>query len=178
MSIIISLFILGVSLSMDTFSIFLSIGTFGISKRKITFLCLFIGLLHFLMPIIGSFIGSKIVTYLQIKVDLLLGLILLFIGIEMLIDLLKDEEKSFDLNIVNMLLLSISVSLDSFSTGIGLSAITSNYILSGAIFSVCAASFTFLGYLIGKYSSNKIGKYANILGILILFTIGLFHIFR
>lgn len=177
-STLISLFILGLSLSMDTFSIFLSIGTFGISKRKIVFLSLFIGLLHFLMPIIGSFIGVKIVTFLKIKVDLLLGLILLFIGIEMLIDLIKNEEKSFDLNIINMLLLSVSVSLDSFSTGIGLSAVTTNYALSGTIFSVCAASFTFLGYLIGKYSSDKIGRYANILGIILLFIIGISHVFR
>ena len=178
MSTILSLFILGVSLSMDTFSIFLSIGTFNISKRKITILCIFIGLLHFLMPIIGSFIGNKIVTFLQIKVDILLGLILLFIGIEMLIDLIKDEEKEFDLSILNMIILSISVSLDSFSTGIGLSAITNNYILSGLIFSVCASSFTFLGYLIGKYSSNKIGKYANLIGVIILFVLGIFHIFK
>lgn len=178
MSILISLFILGVSLSMDTFSIFLSIGTFGIVKKKIIFLCIFIGLLHFLMPLIGAFIGNKIITFLDLKVNILLGIILLFIGTEMLIDIIKDEEKLFDLNIINMIILSISVSLDSFSTGIGLKAITDNYILSGTIFSVCASSFTFLGYLIGKYSSNKIGKYANILGIIILFTIGLIHIFK
>ena len=72
MSIILSLFILGVSLSMDTFSVFLSIGMFGISKKKILFLCGFIGLLHFIMPIIGSFIGNKIVTYLNIEVNILL----------------------------------------------------------------------------------------------------------
>lgn len=173
-----SLFILGVSLSMDTFSVFLSIGTFGISKKKIMFLCIFIGLLHFLMPIIGSFIGSKIITFLNIKVDILLGIILIFIGIEMILDLIKHEEKNFDLNFINMIILSISVSLDSFSTGIGLSAITNNYTLSGTIFSLCAASFTYLGYLIGKYSSNKIGKYANISGIIILFIVGIMHIFK
>lgn len=177
-SVIIALFILGLSLSMDTFSIFLGIGTFNVSKRKIIFLSLFIGFLHFLMPIIGSFLGNKIILFLQIKVDLLLGLILLFIGIEMIIDLIKNDEKNFDLNIVNMILLSFSVSLDSFSTGIGLSAITTNYFLSGIIFSTFASSFTFLGFLIGKYSSNKIGKYANILGIILLIVIGLLHIFR
>lgn len=163
---------------MDTFSIFLGIGTFYVAKRKIIFLSLFIGLLHFLLPIIGSFIGNKIITFLQIKVDILLGLILLFIGIEMIIDLIKKNEKTFDLSLINMILLSISVSLDSFSTGIGLSAITNNVILSGFIFSVCASSFTFLGYLIGKYSSDKMGEYANILGIIILIFIGLSHIFR
>ncbi len=163
---------------MDTFSVFLSIGTFEISKKKILFLCIFIGLLHFIMPIIGNYIGDKIITYLDINVNILLGIILIFIGLEMLISLIKDEDKTFDLSLINMFLLSLSVSLDSFSTGIGISAITNNYLLSGAIFSVCAASFTFLGYLIGKYSSNKIGIYANIFGIIILLCIGLLHIFK
>jgi putative Mn2+ efflux pump MntP len=177
MSIILSLFILGVSLSMDTFSVFLSIGMFGISKKKILFLCGFIGLLHFIMPIIGSFIGNKIVTYLNVEVNILLGIILLFIAIEMLIDLIKNEDKIINLDILNMILISMSVSLDSFSTGIGLHAITDDYLLSGLIFSICASSFTYLGYIIGNYSSNKIGKYANVLGIVILVTISIIHIF-
>ena len=36
-----------------------------------------------------------------------------------------------------MILISMSVSLDSFSTGIGLHAITDDYLLSGLIFSIC-----------------------------------------
>ena len=151
MSIIISLFIIGVSLSMDTFSISLSIGTFNISKKKTIFLCTLVGIMHFCMPLIGTVLGNKIVTFLNINVNFLLGIILIIIGIEMIIDLIKDEDKFFELNIFNMLLVSLSVSLDSFSTGLGLSAITDNYLLSGFIFSICASCFTFLGLLIGKY---------------------------
>lgn len=178
MSIVISLFIIGISLSMDTFSICLSIGTFPINKRKVFFLCLLIGAMHFFMPLLGSFLGSKVITFLNIKVDFLLGIILLFIGVEMILDLLKKEDKKFDLNIFNMFLLGISVSLDSFSTGLGLSAITNDVIASGIIFSICAASFSFLGLLIGKYSSEKLGIYGNILGIILLIFIGITHIFR
>ena len=178
MSIIISLLMIGVSLSMDTFSISLSIGTFKISKKKIIFLCVLVGIMHFFMPLIGTFLGNKIITFLNINVNFLLGIILLIIGIEMLIDLFKSEEKYFELNLFNMILVSLSVSLDSFSTGLGLSAITNNYIISGLIFSSCAASFTFLGLLIGKYSSKKLGVYANILGIGLLIILGILHIFK
>jgi len=177
-SIIISLFLIGVSLSMDTFSISLSIGTFNISRKKVLFLCSLVGIMHFFMPLIGSILGSKITTFLNINVNFLLGLILLFIAIEMLIDLIKKEEKFFELNIFNMFLVSISVSLDSFSTGLGLNAITNDIILSGIIFSLCAASFTFIGILIGKYSSNKLGVYANIIGIILLVILGLLHLFK
>ena len=178
MSIIISLFLIGVSLSMDTFSISLSIGTFNISRKKVLFLCSLVGIMHFFMPLIGSILGSKITTFLNINVNFLLGLILLFIAIEMFIDLIKKEEKFFELNIFNMFLVSISVSLDSFSTGLGLNAITNDIILSGIIFSLCAASFTFIGILIGKYSSNKLGVYANIIGIILLVILGLLHLFK
>ena len=163
---------------MDTFSVSLSIGTFYIPKKKILFLCFLVGLMHFLMPIIGAFLGSKIINYLHINVHFLLGIILLLICIEMIIDLFKKDLKKFNLNIVNSFLISTSVSLDSFSTGLGLSAITSNYVLSGVIFSICAASFTFIGYLIGKYSGEKLGIYANVLGIILLFVIAILHIFK
>ena len=177
MSVIISLFLIGISLSMDTFSISLSIGSFNISKRKILLFSLMVGIMHFFMPILGNILGEKIVTFLNINVNFLLGIILLLIGIEMLISLFNKEEKIFDLNLINMFLISISVSLDSFSTGLGLSAITSNVILSGVIFSTCAGLFTYLGLLIGKYSSKVLGIYGNIFGIILLFILGILHLF-
>lgn len=178
MSILITLFMIGVSLSMDTFSISLSIGTFGISKRKALFLSFLVGIMHFFMPLLGTILGAKITTFLNINVNFLLGIILLIIGFEMILELIKNEEKFFELNVFNMLLVSLSVSLDSFSTGLGLHAITNNYLISGLIFSVCAYSFTFMGLLLGKYSNNKIGIFSNIIGIFILFILGIFHIFK
>ena len=161
---------------MDTFSISLSIGTFNISKKKVIFLSFLVGIMHFFMPLLGTLLGSKIIEFLHINVNFLLGLILIFIAIEMIIDLIKPEEKYFELSLFNMVLVSLSVSLDSFSTGLGLSAITTNFLMSGIIFSVCAASFTFLGLLIGKYSGKKLGIYANVFGIFLLIILGLIHI--
>lgn len=163
---------------MDTFSISLSIGTFNVTRKKMIFLCLLVGIMHFFMPLFGSVLGSKIITFLNINVNFLLGLILLFIGVEMIVDLIKDDNQFFELNIFNMFLVSMSVSMDSFSTGLGLSAITNDILLSGLIFSVCAGAFTFLGLLIGKYSGEKLGVYANIVGIFLLIILGLLHIFK
>lgn len=178
MSIVMSLFLIGISLSMDTFSISLSIGTFNINKYKIIFFSSIVGIMHFFMPMIGDIFGNKIITFLNININLLLGIILLFIGIEMIINLVKDEEKNFCLNMVSMFLISISVSLDSLSTGFGIRAITDDIILAGVVFSICADLFTLMGLLIGKYSSNKLGIYGNILGIILLLVIGLFHVFK
>ena len=163
---------------MDTFSISLSISTFNIPMNRAIFFCLLVGLMHFLMPIIGNIMGFQIIRYLQINVNFLLGIILLFICFKIILDLIKKEDKIFELNIYNMILLSISVSLDSFSTGFGLNAITDNYFLTGFIFSICATSFTFLGFIIGKYSKERLGIYANIVGIIILLLMSIIHILR
>lgn len=162
---------------MDTFSISLSIGTYKITRKKVAFLCMLVGVMHFIMPLIGTILGSKISNFLNINTNFLLGIILLFIALEMFIDLINKDDKFFELNLFNMFLVSISVSLDSFSTGLGLSAITNDIFLSGLIFSLCASSFTFLGLLVGKYSSDKLGVYANILGIVLLVILSLIHIF-
>lgn len=177
MSTLISLFLIGLSLSMDTFSVCLSIGTFNISKKKMVFFPLLVGAMHFFMPLFGIILGRKITNFLDINTSFLLGIILIFIGIQMLLEI-KKEDKNINFSILNMFLIAISVSLDSFSTGLGLLAITSNCLLSGIIFSTCAASFTFLGLLIGKYSSSKLGIYSNIMGILLLFILGIIYILR
>lgn len=175
-SIVLTLFLIGLSLSMDTFSLSLSIGSFDISKKKMLILSSIIGIMHFFMPLLGNIFGKKIIMFLNIKANFLLGIILLFIAVEMIIDLIKKEDKFFSLNLFNMVLISISVSLDSLSTGFGLSAITKDILVAGFIFSICAFSFTYLGLLIGKYSNEKLGIYSNILGIILLIIISLIHL--
>jgi len=54
---------IGVSLSMDTFSISLSLGTFNISKRKTLFLSILVGIMHFFMPLFGTILGTKITIF-------------------------------------------------------------------------------------------------------------------
>ena len=176
-AILLTLLLIGISLSMDTFSISLSLGTFNVTKKKMITLSSIVGVMHFFMPIIGFSLGSKVITFLNINSNFLLGIILLLIAIEMIISLFKKEEKIFTLNLINMLLISLSVSLDSLSTGFGLEAITNDIILAGFIFSICSFSFTFIGLLIGKYSNEKLGIYGNVLGIILLLIISLLHIF-
>lgn len=80
------------------------------------------------------------------------------------------------MNLINMFLFAIGVSIDSFSTGIGLSAITSNILLATFIFSITSFSFTYFGLIIGKYASALLGIYANVFGAILLLVIGLFHL--
>lgn len=173
---IITVFIIAIALSMDTFSLSLGIGTLNLSKKKmITFSCL-VGIMHFIMPLIGNFIGEKIVEIFTINSNFLLGIILIYLAISMLIELLKKEEKTLDLKLINMLLFAFGVSIDSFSTGLGLQAITNNLLLTVMIFSIVSFCFTYLGLLIGKYANRLLGTYTTVFGSILLIIIGIFHL--
>ena len=173
---IITLLIIAIALSMDTFSLSLGIGTCNLSKKKMLLFSIIVGIMHFIMPLIGNFVGEKIVSIFTINSNFLLGVILIYLAITMFIDIFKSEDKNIDLKFLNMILFAIGVSVDSFSTGLGLQAITSNMIAAVMIFSVTSFCFTYLGLLIGKYANRVLGTYATIFGAILLVVIGVFHL--
>ena len=94
----------------------------------------------------------------------------------MIIDTFKNEEEIKMMNIKELLLFGLAVSLDSFSVGIGLNALTQNYILSVSMFSLSSFIFTYIGLILGKKINNLIGKISTILGGLTLIIIGIIYI--
>ena len=173
---IFSIILIGIALSMDTFSLSLSVGMFNTPNKKALELSIIVGLFHFIMPFLGMLLGEKIVQIFELKSDILLGFVLILIAIEMIIDLIRHEENKFNLTFLGMILFAVGVSIDSFSLGIGLKAIVTNKILAMSIFSCCSFLFTFLGVIVGRYASKILGVYANIIGIIILFILGLIHL--
>ena len=172
-----NIFLIAIALSMDTFSLSVGIGTYNIEKKKCITLSLLVGIMHFLMPFLGSILGDKIMHFFELNSNLFLGCILLFIAMNLLIDFLKKEEESeLDLSFLGMFLFAFGVSIDAFSTGLALSAITQNKLFAMLLFSITSFTFTYIGLLIGKFVSQKIGTKANILGFILLVTLGIFHI--
>ena len=173
---IVSILLIGISLSMDTFSLSLTLGT--VSENKlIKILPLFVGIFHFFMPILGNIIGVTLINLLNLASNIILGTVLIVLGINLAIHYFKDETAEINLNIIGIIIFALSVSIDSFSVGLGINDITNNYYIASIIFALCSAAFTYLGIIIGKYSSKLIGKYAIILGIFLLLILGIFHLF-
>ncbi len=169
--------LIAIALSMDTFSLSLGIGTYNISHKLCLKISLIVGIMHFLMPFMGDIIGDKIVSFFSLNSNLFLGCILIFIAINLLIEMLKKEESlEMDFSLLGIFLFAFGVSIDAFSTGLGLSAITNNKFLAMLIFSIVSFAFTMIGLAIGKFASQKLGKKASILGFLLLMALGIFHI--
>lgn len=170
---IIFIFLVAVSLSMDAFSLALAYGTISLSKKEIKSLSSIVGIYHFFMPIIGMLVGNFIINLLHIKLNLITLIIFVFIGISMIISVIKGSEKVHKMKISEMILFGFAVSIDSFSIGIGIKSISNNFLLCSCIFSLVSTFFTYIGLILGNKLNILIGKFATILGGITLIILGL-----
>ncbi len=173
---IILVFLIAISLSMDAFSLSLAYGTISLSKNDIKLLSVIVGAYHFFMPILGMLIGNFILNVLKINDNLLVFVIFLFIGISMLIESFKKGEKVKKLKITEMILFGLAVSIDSFSIGIGLNAISNNFLICSIIFSITSFVFTYIGLVLGNKLNQLIGKVATFIGGITLIILGIIYI--
>lgn len=172
MSQILTTILIGISLSMDAFSLSLAYGMIGINNKQKIILSVIVGMYHFIMPLIGLAIGIFIDNISFINLHIISGIILLYIGIDFIISKFKSEEKLI-ISILGFIMFGLSVSIDSFTIGIGLKVITNNYLLSAIIFSISSLLFTYLGLILGNIIEKKIGSYSKILGGTILIIIAI-----
>lgn len=174
---LLTILIIGISLSMDAFSLSLAYGTLGIRTKEIIILSTIVGIYHFFMPLIGSKIGLIIFSYIKIPSNIIVFLILLFIGINLIKESFEKCEISKKNSIGSFLLFGLAVSLDSFSVGIGLETITNSHIECSIIFMLCSFLFTFLGLIFGKKINQFLGKISTLIGGIILIIISINYLF-
>ena len=170
------IFLIAISLSMDAFSLALSYGTNGIKGSDIRKISITVGIFHFFMPLLGLLMGNTLLFFVNINMNILVFVILSFIGIEMLIESFKEKEEIHLISLIEILLFALAVSLDSLSVGIGFKAITNSPIISSLIFALTSLMFTFVGLKIGKFANQKLGSIATIIGGIILIILGLLYI--
>lgn len=168
--------LVGISLSMDAFSLSLAYGTINLNKRQELTLSLIVGLYHFVMPIIGLFFGSIIEKYIIINFNILVSLIFILIGVNLIMSSFKEEKTTFLLGLLGFLTFGLSVSIDSLTTGIGLNAINNNYMQVSTIFAISSFIFTYLGLKLGNKLSEKYGYYSTIFGGSLLIILGIYYL--
>ena len=166
-------FLIAISLSMDAFSLALVYGIFGIDRKNKFILSIIVGMYHFVMPLLGMFIGELILSLFKFDTDILVSFILCFIGIQMLISSFKNEENIKGLSFGDFFLFGLAVSIDSFSLGITLPNLNAGTIISPLIFALVSFVFTFIGLSIGNKIEKLLGKIATTIGGVILTIIGL-----
>ena len=178
MSILLTTILVGISLSMDAFSLSLIYGTQGINKRNEILLSIIVGIFHFFMPLLGYLFGNVIYSYYEFNFNILIGIIFIIIGLEMVISIFSDKDINILSGIISYLMFGISVSIDSFTTGIGINAINNNYIEVSSIFMLCSGIFTYVGLKLGNIFNIKFGKYSTTLGGIVLVILGISYLLK
>lgn len=168
--------VIAVSLSMDAFSLSLAYGTLDLSKKNIQKLSIIVGIYHFVMPLIGLFVGNAILKFFPVAPNLIVTIVLCFIGLQMVIETFKNGEDMKIMSLSELLLFGLAVSIDSFSVGIGLNAINNNFLLCSLLFSLSSFCFTYMGLVLGKKVNHLIGKASTFIGGIVLIIIGIIYI--
>lgn len=174
-----TVFVLAIGLSMDSFAVSISCGlaeqnvSFG-HAVKISFAFAFF---QGFLPIVGWFMGTGIKSYVE-RVDHWIAFMLLaYLGGKMIYEGLTmpaDKKESDIYSFRHIMTLSIATSIDALVVGFSYALAESEKIFGGAvIIGGVTFFFSMLGIRIGKDVGGRFGSKVEILGGLILFSIGL-----
>ena len=158
-------FFTAIGLSMDAFSLSLSLGTTNPNRKTIIKTSLVVGIFHFIMPLLGYFIGNAF-KYKITNINIITFILFVLLAIEMYKS--KEETQENILNILTILIIAFSVSIDSFTVGIAYGLNNEFIYISSIIFSIISSIFTYIGLILGKRLKIKYKKKATFIGIILL----------
>ena len=170
------LLFIAIGLSMDCFAVSLSFGARKNLKRNdIIIISFFFALFQALMPLAGWLIGTAVNVYLS-KVDHWIAFgILSVIGLRMIYESFKgdDKKKSVDIRDWKILLtLSLATSIDALMTGVSFGFVKVNILLAVVTIGIVTFLNSLAGAWVGEKSIHISSRWAEIAGGLVLIGIG------
>ena len=178
-NVFVSIMMMAFALSMDAFSVSLSIGMQNLRLKRIAIIGLLIGILHVVLPFVGIIIGHYVSEKVTFITELTGGFILIIIGAHMFFSAL--QAKSYDVPPQQgwkLLVVAFFVSIDSFPAGLSIGFASFDTFLIISSFGICSMVMSWLGMLIGKKVHARTGKYSEMLGGIILHVMGLMLVFH
>lgn len=170
------IFMLAIGLSMDAFSLALIYGTLNLKSSMQKLMSIMVGIFHFFMPTLGYQIGELILKLIKINPEILVGVIFIILSIEMIISLKEENNIKTLTNFISVIFFAFTVSIDSFSIGIGFGAIKSKIIIPSLIFMLTSMIFTYIGVRLGNKLKKHFGNITTIIGAIILMILGISYI--
>jgi putative Mn2+ efflux pump MntP len=175
---IVSLILIAIGLSFDTFAV--SVST-GIKKTSLKFshalkIALTFGIFHVVMPLIGWFLGVQIELYISNYDHWIAFGLLTILGVKMIYESFTKEEIITSINPLKPTLLigmAIATSIDALVVGVSFAFMNINIYLSIAVIGFITFLMSMAGMLFGKKVGGILGKKMEIVGGLILIIIGL-----
>jgi len=187
---------LGIALAMDAFAVSITDGLVyqDINKKKALFIATTFGVMQALMPLIGYWLvegieiavgNNKYANVMALIVTWLAFALLIFIGLKMLLEGIKElrkplEEKKVKLfSYKEVLIMGVATAIDALASGVALHSNMSNNVtiwLHVSIILVITFVLSFIGVILGKQIVKLFkGKYevTQIVGGCILLTLAI-----
>ncbi len=178
----------GAALAMDAFSVSLTNGMTCpcMRPRRMLLIAGTFATFQALMPLIGWFLVTRLIGIFNVlspAVPYVALVLLCFIGGKMLFDALRPTDNDEDcgcyveLTLPALMLQGVATSIDALSVGLTISHLTFPFaLLEAGIIAAVTLAICLIGIFLGKKFGTHLGKWATVLGGVILIAIG-FEIF-
>lgn len=169
-----SLILLAVGVSMDTFAVSVCNGMSTSNCKKFAIVsAIWFSVFQVIMLSLGFLLFSVFDAYIDIFDHWIAFFLLSINGIKTIKNSKKQETFKADLGIKNMLSLSIATSIDALAVGISFALLGVNFKVGLLSIFFCTFLFTILGTFIGHRFGQKHKQKASIFGGIILILIGI-----
>lgn len=174
----ISILLIGVSLSMDAFAVSVTNGLTlkGFRPAHALWMGLYFGFFQFLMPLAGCLLGSTVSGYVSAVGPYISFALLAFIGGKMLLDSIQGGEDGdagmLTLSHKRLLALAVATSIDALAVGVSFAFMDVKLLPSCALIGCTTFAISVAGAFLGRAIPNVSGKKAGIAGGLVLIAIG------
>lgn len=177
---IITIVALAIGLSMDSLAIALTSGAIIKNHRLVNVLKI-AGMLAFVqmvLTVVGWLVGRTFVGYIDQYDHWIAFSILVFLGIRVIRDELRNKDEDVEvrpfnpLNIKTMFTLSVATSIDAMAVGLSISIVGIQITAPALVIGVVTFCVGILGVVFGSKASKRYKLSINILGGLILIAIG------
>lgn len=188
--ILLSVFLVGISLAMDAFAVSICNGMIyqDLDKKKTIFMPLVFGLFQAIMPILGFYLGLLFIDKIEAFDHWVAFALLLIIGGKMIFDAIKElrspqtEITPKKFSIAEVLLQGVATSIDALAVGFSLNTILSgvedvqlwawvSVLIIGVVTFAISLGGVFIGKKVGKLFRKK-ASVAEIIGGVVLILIG------
>ena len=175
---LLEIIIIAIGLSMDAFAVSIGKGL-SVAKSKLSYYLkvgLWFGGFQALMPLIGYLLGTSFADAVAEFDHWIAFALLAIIGGNMIKEAVgndDDEESNADFSIKALFVLAVATSIDALAAGVSFAFLKTDIISSIIIIGITTFLFSIVGFKIGIIFGNRYKKRAELVGGVILITIGL-----
>jgi putative Mn2+ efflux pump MntP len=173
-----TILVIALGLSFDTFAVSLSYGVIrsGILFRQASWIAIILAIFQGGLTVTGYFLGSIVSEALKATDHWIALGLLSFLGMKMIIEGLRKttnkETKDYSSTIV-LLTIALGTSIDAFAVGISFALLDVRIWEAGIVIGAITFLSSMTAIRIGKSAGERLGNKVEIIGGLLLITIGL-----